>query len=147
MNVDRRTVLQVSGLVAVGGVVAACSSGSNGTTASAAAPEPAASSAPAGGAAGGGAIAKTADIPVGGGLVLENEAVVITQPSEGDFKAFSAVCTHQGCLVASVADNTISCPCHGSQFSATDGSVVKGPATAPLAAAGIAVEGGDVVLS
>ncbi len=88
-----------------------------------------------------------ADVPVGGGVVVENAKVVVTQPAEGDFKAFSAVCTHQGCLVTDVADDTISCPCHGSQFSATDGSVKGGPASAPLPTVAVTVEGDQVVQS
>jgi len=153
MNVDRRAVLQVGGLVAVGGVVAACSSGSSSEQSSAAAPTQAgtaaASSATAGGSAAAGSVALTpvADVPVGGGVILPDAAVVVTQPKEGDIKAFSAICTHQGCLVGSVENNEIVCPCHGSKFSATDGSVLQGPATQPLAAAPVAVSGGNVVLN
>ncbi len=75
----------------------------------------------------------TSDVPVGGGLILTEQKVVITQPTAGTFKAFTAVCTHQGCLVATVADGNISCPCHGSTYSISDGSVTRGPATSPLA--------------
>ncbi len=92
-------------------------------------------------------MAQVSDIPVGGGVILAEPAVVITQPTEGDVKAFTAICTHQGCLVSEVVDNEIVCPCHGSRFSATDGSVIDGPATQGLQAAGVAVEGGSVVLS
>ena len=76
---------------------------------------------------------------------MDAEKVVVTQPAEGEFKAFTAVCTHQGCVVGSVADNEISCPCHGSLFSAEDGSVVTGPATAPLTEIEVQVKGGSVV--
>ena len=94
---------------------------------------------------GGAALAATADVPVGGGVVLDGEKVVVTQPTEGEFKAFTAVCTHQGCVVNSVQDNAITCPCHGSQFSAEDGSVVTGPATGPLTEVAVEVQGGNVV--
>ena len=154
MNVERRTVLQAGGLVAVGGIVAACSSSATSAESSAAAaPASSAAAAPASSAAAGsaapgaGGVAAVTDIPVGGGLILENEAIVITQPTEGDVKAFSAICTHQGCLVSEVVENEIICPCHGSKFSATDGSVIQGPATTALTSAGVAVEGGSVVLS
>ncbi len=73
-----------------------------------------------------------ATIPVGGGTVFDGPKVVVTQPTEGDFKAFSAVCPHQGCTVGSVADGKITCPCHGSQFDITTGDVVTGPATSGL---------------
>ena len=70
---------------------------------------------------------------------------MITQPQAGAFKAFTAICTHQGCIVSSVADGTIDCPCHGSKFSIKDGSVVNGPATSPLAPVAIKVEGTSIV--
>lgn len=71
-------------------------------------------------------------VPVGGGLVLGGSKVVVTHPTSDQFKAFSAVCTHQGCLVGDVKDNVIACYCHGSRFSAEDGSVISGPARQPL---------------
>ena len=151
MNLERRTVLQAGGLIAVGGVVAACSSGSSETATSAPAAggsSAAASPGASAGASGGGAgVAQVSDIPVGGGVILADPAVVITQPTAGDIKAFTAVCTHQGCLVSEVVDNEIICPCHGSRFSATDGSVLQGPAQTPLQSAGVTLDGGSVVLS
>jgi Rieske Fe-S protein len=80
---------------------------------------------------------------VGGGVI--GGGVVVTQPTEGEFRGFSSTCTHQGCTVASVADGVISCPCHGSRFSAEDGSVDNGPATAPLPEVAVSVEGENVV--
>lgn len=77
-------------------------------------------------------LVKAADVPVGGGTVITDKKVVVTQPKAGEFKAFSAVCTHQGCLVNSVSDGTINCPCHGSKFRITDASVAHGPAKKPL---------------
>ena len=61
-------------------------------------------------------MAQVSDIPVGGGVIIDDPAVVITQPAEGEVKAFTAICTHQGCLVSEVVDNEIICPCHGSQL-------------------------------
>jgi Rieske Fe-S protein len=87
------------------------------------------------------------DVPVGGGTILADKMVVVTQPTEGTFQAFSAVCTHQGCPVQSIADGTINCTCHGSQFSVEDGSVVSGPATSPLETYKASVEGDQVRVS
>jgi Rieske Fe-S protein len=81
-----------------------------------------------------------------GGKVDENAKVVVTQPVAGTFKAFTAVCTHQGCLVTKVVDSVISCPCHGSQFSAFDGTVKQGPATQPLAEQKLTVDNGTLKL-
>ncbi|WP_328482776.1 Rieske (2Fe-2S) protein [Streptomyces sp. NBC_00377] len=92
-------------------------------------------------------LAKTTDIPVGGGKIFAEEKVVVTQPAKGDFKAFSAVCTHQGCTVGSIADGIIHCPCHKSEFRIADGSVAGGPAPKPLPAKNITVEGGAINLA
>ena len=95
----------------------------------------------------GSALAKTSDIPVGGGVIIGASQIVITQPTAGTFKAFTSVCTHQGCQVANVANGTINCDCHGSQFSITDGSVVHDPAPKPLAAKAIKVTGDSITLA
>jgi Rieske Fe-S protein len=79
-----------------------------------------------------GALTTKEDIDVGGGTVFAAQQVVVTQPTEGEFKGFTAICTHQSCTVSEVSDGTINCLCHGSQFSIEDGSVQAGPATAPL---------------
>ncbi|MGW7792820.1 Rieske (2Fe-2S) protein, partial [Streptomyces tricolor] len=101
----------------------------------------------AGGGAGGAALARTADIPEGGGKIFKDQGVVVTQPTAGTYKAFSSKCTHQGCAVGSVAKGVIVCPCHNSEFSVTDGSVKKGPATQALAAAKITVSGDEIRLA
>lgn len=90
---------------------------------------------------------KTAEVPVGGGVVLKDPKVVVTQPQPGEFKAFTAVCTHKGCLVSTVADGTIDCPCHGSRYSDVDGSVVKGPAEQSLAAKTVTKEGDTLTIT
>ncbi|MEU6713259.1 Rieske (2Fe-2S) protein [Nonomuraea sp. NPDC046802] len=93
------------------------------------------------------ALASTADIPEGGGKVFEKEKIVVTQPTSGEFKAFTAVCTHQGCLVATVSNKTINCPCHGSKFKIDDGSVAGGPASSPLEEKQITVDGDKIRLA
>ncbi|MGW3014212.1 Rieske (2Fe-2S) protein [Streptomyces sp. NPDC001219] len=92
------------------------------------------------------ALAKTSEIPKGGGKIFKGEKVVVTQPQDGDIKAFSAICTHAGCLVGEVSGGTINCMCHGSKFDITDGSVKTGPATKALAPAKVTVKGGSVTL-
>jgi Rieske Fe-S protein len=111
-----------------------------------------AASAPASGAGTGGAastgtlLGLVKDIPVGGGMVFMNEKVVVTQPAKGVFRAFSAVCTHVGCICNKVANGTIDCPCHGSEFKITNGAVVTGPAPAPLPPRTISVSDGKIML-
>jgi Rieske Fe-S protein len=99
------------------------------------------------GAVSGSALARTTDIPEGGGKIFKEKKVVVTQPKKGEFKAFSAICTHMGCTVAKVADGTIDCPCHGSKFHIADGSVAHGPATRPLPAKSIKVKGDSINLT
>jgi Rieske Fe-S protein len=91
-----------------------------------------------------GSIGKTTEIPVGGGKIFAAEKVVVTQPTKGDFKAFSAVCTHQGCVVAEIKGKDIDCTCHGSKYSIADGSVLHGPATKPLQTLRLTVKGDDL---
>nr|BFD85660.1 hypothetical protein StreXyl84_50610 [Streptomyces sp. Xyl84] len=98
-------------------------------------------------AAAGAELTRTGDVPVGGGKIIKEHGVVVTQPVKGQFKAFSAICTHQGCTVASVENGTIACPCHGSMFHAADGSVAHGPAARPLAPKEIKVEGNSIRLA
>ena len=118
------------------------SSDSGGTSSSPAAPETSG-----GGGGSADALASTSDIEVGGGTIFADEQVVVTQPSEGEFKAFNTTCTHQGCPVQSVSDGTINCTCHGSMFSIEDGSPQGGPATSPLEEVVISVEGDSIVLA
>ncbi|MGX1472997.1 UNVERIFIED_CONTAM: Rieske Fe-S protein [Streptomyces canus] len=98
-------------------------------------------------AAGGSVLAKTSDIPEGGGKIFKDSGVVVTQPTAGEFKAFSSKCTHQGCAVTGIANGVITCPCHKSEFSVTDGSVKKGPATQPLPEEKITVSGDSISLA
>ena len=82
--------------------------------------------------------------PAGGGLVLSQALVVLVRETDGSIRGFSATCTHQGCTVASVQNGVISCPCHGSQFSAKTGAVVGGPAPSPLPPVAVTVRAGAV---
>ena len=83
---------------------------------------------------------------IAGGAIYAAAKVVVTQPASGQYRAFSAVCTHVGCLVNKVANGTIGCPCHGSQFRITDGAVAAGPAPSPLPAKRVTIVDGRVIL-
>lgn len=143
-QLDRRTMVAGAGLVGLSLALTACGAGdpAPATPTSAPTAPPVPLEAPVADAD----LAKTADIPVGGGAVFPTNRVVVTQPSAGQFKAFSAICSHEGCTINQVADGTINCPCHGSRYSITDGSVVHGPATRPLHTRSITVRDGAVRL-
>ncbi len=133
--VSRRQTFRAAGAVGASvvgvGALAGCGAGGVEEAASSAAAE---------------AIA-AADVPVGGGRVFESIQTVVTQPTEGQYKAFSSVCTHQGCQVGGVENGVISCPCHGSQFDITSGAVVQGPATKPLPEKSVTVSGDGLSVS
>ncbi|HWM56805.1 MAG TPA: Rieske (2Fe-2S) protein [Pseudonocardia sp.] len=135
----RAVVAGGCGLVG-GAVLSGCAT--YGPAGPAPAPAPTGAAAPAGTR-----LAGTADVPVGGGLVLAAQGVVLTQPEAGTFTAFGATCTHQGCAVTEVVGGTINCPCHGSKFAIADGSVTAGPAPSPLPTKPITVEGDGVLLA
>ncbi|MEZ0580676.1 Rieske (2Fe-2S) protein [Nocardioides sp. MH1] len=156
--IGRRRVLSGAATAGIGvPLLAACGDDGSDSSASEARSTTPASSAPApastsqgadpGGsssAPGGGGIS-TADVPVGGGII--DGETVITQPTKGDFKAFSATCTHQGCLVTSVSDGFIICPCHGSHFAIDTGAPTSdSEATAPLGTVDISVAGGEITV-
>jgi Rieske Fe-S protein len=138
----RRTIIVGAGLGALATAAAACSSADKPATAestsSAAAPTGTSGAA----APGAAALAKTADVPVGSGLIVDD--IVITQPTTGVFKGFSSVCTHAGCNVNKITDGKIVCPCHNSEFN-LDGTVAKGPAKKPLEAKAVTVQGESIV--
>jgi Rieske Fe-S protein len=151
-------VLAGVGLVGLAGAVSACGSGGSSSSSAGAnaGPPPAtgAGSAPSSASGGGGstggaqgsALATTSEIPVGSGKIFTSEKVVVTQPNSGDFKAFSAICTHMGCIVSTISNGTIDCPCHGSQYSISTGAVVGGPAPSPLPAQAIKLTGSNIFL-
>lgn len=159
--VQRRTVLAGAvGLATVAGLSACGSSSSGGTTAAAGtAPTTSAAGTPddkggsGGNGSGGGSgsagtsLVDLSAVPVGGAVSAkgaDGKPLVVSQPTAGTVKAFSAKCTHQGCTVAP-AGKTFQCPCHGSVFDAATGKNVSGPAPSPLAEVPVKVVDGKVV--
>ena len=145
---SRRVVFHGLSALGVAGALAGCGSDDPGGETDSPPPTPAGTASNGGGGGGGGnaadALASTSEVPVGGGLILKDEKVVITQPTEGQFFAFSAECTHKGCVVSDVTDK-IECECHHSEYSLTDASVLGGPAPAPLPPVEIQVQGSNIV--
>jgi Rieske Fe-S protein len=164
----RRSVLRAAGLVALSGgavALAACSADSPTTTPSAgatsatpstaessaaASPSAAASESPSeqatSEAAPEGSAVAISEVAVGGGVVVD-EKYVVTQPTDGEFKAFSAICTHQGCTVGGVEDGAIVCPCHNSHFDISTGNPVSGPAQEPLSSAELTTSGDNIYVT
>jgi Rieske Fe-S protein len=150
-------VLLGAGAVGTAGLLAACSGGSNqpaapggGTTATAPATTDdagGAAGAPTSAAAVGTESVPMSDIPVGGGKIFQDKTLVVTQPTQGQFKAFDATCTHQQCLVSSIDAGLITCPCHGSQFHFDTGAVSRGPAMRSLNAKNATVSGDQVIIT
>lgn len=161
---DRRTVLRAAGVLTLAGGGAAVLAACGGTTTAGSAPStgeapssapasspsaeassaaPSASKSESKAATPSGPSVSASSVPEGSGVIMSDADFVVTQPSKGTFKAFTKICTHQGCVVADVS-STIDCKCHGSKFSITDGSVVNGPASQPLAESKTAVSGGNV---
>jgi Rieske Fe-S protein len=134
---SRRTVLLGVGGVGTVAVIAACGS----------APSSGEGSGNGGTSTASKDLGATSAIPVGGGKIFTDQLVVVTQPSAGAFKAFTAVCTHMGCTVNRVSNGLIMCPCHGTEYSITDGSVKQGPAPTPLPAKSITVANDQITLA
>ncbi|GAA5016146.1 hypothetical protein GCM10023258_01440 [Terrabacter aeriphilus] len=154
---DRRNVLKVAGVVVGAGALAACSSppvpagtpdtsvGASSTAGASSSSSAATTDAGSGGGAAGGQ--PTSEIPVGGGKIFADTKTVVTQPTAGTFKAFDAVCPHQGCTVGSVDGGQIVCPCHQSHFDIATGDRVSGPAQTGLTAKTITVSGDSFTVS
>ncbi len=150
-GLNRRSALSAVAVAGVG-VPLLASCGADDTPASSSGAPSTSEESPSSGGTGdtgdtGGVLAKTSDIAVGACAVYPDAKVVVTQPSAGEFKCFTAVCTHQGCIVSSGSDGVIPCGCHGSQFSLEDGSPQAGPATTALAPVEIVVDGDDISLA
>ena len=160
-SVSRRGVLTGSAAAVAALALGACASSDEGSPASATTSEPPAETAPASSdaapqessgtdaAASGEALAAT-DFPVGGGVVVASSSqgpVVVTHPTDTDYKGFNARCPHAGCTVAEVLENTIICNCHGSTFDGSTGDRLEGPAPTGLEPVAIQVSDGEIYLA
>ena len=157
---NRRTVLRGAAVLGAGlPLLAACTGadpGSGGSGSSSSGGSAGSGSSGSGGSGSGGSggttIAKT-DVPVGGGKILTQDQVVVVQPTKGEFKAYSAICTHQGCTVGEISGGQIICPCHGSHFSIKTGANTAGPlggpagSVQPLAKKQVTVKGNQLSIS
>lgn len=141
---SRRALLLGAGAVGATTVLAACGDDSGTGNPGTGTPGGVPTQSP---GAGGGALAKTSEIPEGGGKIFTAQGVVVTQPKAGEFKAFTNICTHMNCPIANVDGGTINCTCHGSKYSIEDGSVKNGPATNPLAQKQVTVTGDSITLA
>ena len=157
LNVNRRTAIG-AGVVAGAALVTGCSSGTTATTGTTSAATKTSAAAPAGTAAstsaaaptsaGGGELAKSADVPAGGSLIVTvNKApYALAKKADGTIVVHTAVCTHQKCAVAA-AGAELTCPCHGSKFDAMTGAVLNGPAASPLAEVKVTESNGSIMLA
>jgi Rieske Fe-S protein len=150
----RRVVLMGAGGLGVAAALAACGTDSSGTNPNGTDfnnnPIPAGSEGTTGGNTGGGSgtaggtvLVAASKVAVGGGVILDD--LVVTQPEEGTFKAFSKICTHQGCPVSKIEGGQIKCLCHASDFDIATGAVTKGPAKAALAETTVTLDGDNIV--
>ncbi len=136
---NRRQVLYGAGVIVGTTVLAGCGSGTSSANTG--------SGGAGAGVGGGSATVPASQVPVGGGKILDSPAVVVTQPTPGQFKAFSSICPHAGCPVTAIQSGVIVCPCHGSQFAIATGDVVAGPAPHGLDPLNVTVSGSNLVVS
>lgn len=97
---------------------------------------------------GGGYIALESEVSPGSAVEFRDggEPALLVRLEGGDFAAYSAVCTHQGCTVVyNGGGGTLDCPCHGSVFDPSGGGAVRqGPAESPLPEIPVEVRDGEV---
>jgi len=131
-NVSRRALL-VAGGAGTALALAACAPTNSGAGTGSAASTPT-------------EIALLSDVPVGTAVavMLNGSQVIVSQPTAGTVVAFSAICTHAGCMVAPEKTG-LNCPCHQSLFDIATGAVLKGPATEPLAPVAVTLDGDRVL--
>ncbi|TJZ51089.1 Rieske (2Fe-2S) protein [Streptomyces piniterrae] len=129
---DRRTMLRGAALAGAAGFGLSACTPDSGSAASAVPTAPV-------------DLGAAAEVPVGGARLYREDRLVVSQPAKGDFKCFSAMCTHKGCVLTEVDKKEGSCPCHGSRFDVTTGEVIQGPASAPLPEVPVKAKNGKLI--
>ncbi|MCX4914016.1 Rieske (2Fe-2S) protein [Streptomyces sp. NPDC060011] len=131
-SASRRTVLRGAALTPVAGLgLAACSGGGGGGA-------PATPTAPV-------VLGAESEVAKGGAELYQDQNVVVSRAEDGSLKAFSSICTHAGCAINKLDGTTLVCPCHGSEFDARTGKVLRAPATEPLNALTVEAKNGKIV--
>ncbi|MFE9672660.1 Rieske (2Fe-2S) protein [Streptomyces sp. NPDC006259] len=131
-SATRRTVLRGAALAPVAGLGSAACSATGGTTA------PATPTAPV-------ELGADGEVAKGGARLYRDHNVVVGRSASGELKAYSTICTHAGCPINKLDGTTLVCPCHGSEFDATTGEVLREPATVPLHELPVRTENGKIV--
>lgn len=92
-------------------------------------------------------LASVSEIPVGTGkkiMLDESLTILVTHPKQDQFRAFSATCSHAGCIVSGVLEGQIACGCHGARFNSDSGEPEQGPAKSPLGKITLEVRGSEL---
>ncbi|MFD7681052.1 MULTISPECIES: Rieske (2Fe-2S) protein [unclassified Streptomyces] len=131
-SASRRTVLRGAALTPVAGLgLAACSGGGGGGA-------PATPTAPV-------VLGAESEVAKGGAELYQDQNVVVSRAEDGSLTAFSSICTHAGCAINKLDGTTLVCPCHGSEFDARTGKVLRAPATEPLNPLSVEAKNGKIV--
>jgi len=93
--------------------------------------------------------AKLSEVPPNTGKIFKfgNKPGILVHTASGEFKAFSAVCTHLECIVQYRDDTKqIWCACHNGQYNLS-GKNIGGPPPRPLEEYKVNTRGDDVVVT
>lgn len=128
---SRRAVLRGAALAPVAGLgVSACGGGGDGAEAPLAGPVE---------------LGPESEVAQGGAKLYREHNVVVSRGGDGTLTAYNTVCTHAGCAINKLEGTKLICPCHGSEFDATTGKVLREPAVAPLKSLTVEVKNGTLV--
>lgn len=96
----------------------------------------------------GAVLATLADLAVGATLAVtvQGHDLVLSRSGEDEVAAVSAICTHKGCTVVATPTE-LECPCHGSRFETTTGTLINGPAKLPLTPIAVAIRESNIVVA